>query len=195
MGFLNLGACALLSPSAPDDLKFETISAIDTKTLHAPEQGEVARKTFNPSLGKVLEVKFSSRGNILKYKQNWGDTYIWAVACRDWKDLGKMEQDSSGGYHPVGPLGMQASSVYWNDINVFNKFAENGPQGTEPFIYHFYIDVRRKSKYQPHASYDLNTNADDVCFQITSAEMFRQGAKTNVVTIPKEAIVTALTSQ
>src|SRR5579863_4892429 len=179
----SLGACAVLSPSAPGDLKFGSVSVVDTKTLRAPDQGDVERHTYNPLLGKVLEVKFSSNDNILEYKKGWGDTYIWTVACRDWKDLGKMVQDSSGGYVPSGLLGMETSSVYWNDADVFNSFAENGPIGTGPFVYHFYIDISRKVKNQPQAGYDLGANAEDVCFQITSAQLVRPGAKTNIVTI------------
>jgi len=87
---------------------------------------------------------------------------------------------------------METSSVYWQNIDVLNYLETRMPEETgQPFNYQFYVDISRKD-YQPPASYDLSKNAEDVCFQIHSAEMLSSGATTNVVTIPKEAIAAAL---
>lgn len=192
LGSCSLGACAVLSPSAPGDLKFVSTSVVDTNTLSAQEQGDIGRNKFNSLPRKVLEVKFSSNDNLVEDRKGWNDTYIWTVACRDWKNHNQLVQNSSGGYVPAGPLDMGTSSVYWNDVDIIQMYEKRGPEGTGPFTYHFYIDISKKSEYQPHASYDLRANAEDVCFQITSAEMVRPGAKTNIVTIPKVAIASAL---
>ncbi len=190
---LGLGACAFVPPSAPDDLKFVSIKAVDSRSLPASIQHDIGRYKFNQQPRKIMEVTFSSNNNIVEYRNQWGDTYLTAVACREWDGVGKSEKDASSGYVYAGPLGMGTSSVYWQNIDVLNPLEKNTPAVKEqPFAFRFYVDVNRKSEYQPHASYDLRTNAEPICFQITSAEMTNTGAKTNIVTIPKEAIAAAL---
>jgi hypothetical protein len=187
-----LAACSLLSPSAPSDLKFISVDTVDTTTLPAWEQADISKVHYNPLPRKVLEVRFSSNSNLVEDGKNWNNTNILTVACRDWKDRYKFIQGPSGGQIPAGPIGMETSTVYWNNIDVFDNFRSETLEGAKPFIYHYYIDIHKKSTYRPEASYDLNVNPQDVCFQITSAEMFRPGAHTNVIVIPKDAIAAAL---
>lgn len=188
-GFLNLGACAFLPVTAPNDLKLDSVSLIDTKNLSPSEQRDISSYKFNSLPRQVLKVKFTSNSNLVEQRKNWNDTYIQTAACRDWKDIGKMVQDSSGGYVPAGPIGMATSSVYWKSIDVLNIIGGEELPGKEAFVYHFYMDIIRQDY---RAGYDLSIKPEDVCFQITSAEMLRRGARTNIVTIPKEAIAMAL---
>lgn len=193
--FLGLGACAFVPPSAPDDLKFVSARAVDSSSLPASIQQDILHYKFNQQPRKILEVTFSSNGNIVEYKKNWGDTYLTAVACGEWAGVGKLQQDASGGYVYAGPLGMGTSSVYWKDIDALSPTAENTLTDKDrPFVYRFYVDISRKSEQQPRAQYDLRLHVEDICFQITSAEMTNTGAKSNIVTIPKEAVAAALTA-
>lgn len=187
--FLTLTGCGLLPPFSPTDLKFYSVSLVGTNTLSLPKQKDISSYNINPMPRKVLEVRFISNIDLIKERKGWRDTYLVSVACRYWKDVGRMIRHSSGGYIPTGPIGMNTSDIYWNEIDVFRTFEKEISSDTAPFVYHFYIDVSRKGDQE---GYDLSNSAEDVCFWVKSAEMLRIGVRTNVVTIPKEAITEAL---
>jgi hypothetical protein len=94
------------------------VSTVDTRSLPAFEQRDIAQNQYNTLPRKVLKVEFSSLENLAEYRKGWGDTYIRAIACRDWADRNRMVQAPGGGYVPRGPPGMDISGVYWNDLNV-----------------------------------------------------------------------------
>jgi hypothetical protein len=184
-----------LSPSAPDDLKFVSIRVVESNKLSDSLQRDIAWYKINQLPRKILDVTFSSMSDITEYRLNWGDTSVISTACQEWDNRNKMEQDSSGGYVYAGPIKMTTSSLFWNDFNVSDYNLQKiliSDSNSPPFAYHFYIDIRRKSEHQPHAEYDLQLQPVDVCFQISSAEVMRPGAKTNVVIIPKDAIAASL---
>jgi hypothetical protein len=191
--------CAFFPPSAPQDLHFESIRPVKTKELPDPIRQKILSFPFVPNQDReVLEVVFTSHEDILSYRKNWANAYIPATGCRDWDGLDKLTQSSSGGYVYEGPLRMEASDVYCGDIDILSREARYRntnctlTQQMSLFYYNFYIDISRKSEYQPRAEYDLRLHAEDVCFGIQSAEFMRLGARSNVVTIPKTAIIEAL---
>ena len=136
-----------------------------------------------------------SKFNIGEFRKDWGDTYVYASDCRQASEQDKLTESTQGGYKYTGPLHMETSSVYWRDIDIIkNPQNISLEQGDYPVTYHFFIDIARNSEFQPLEKYDLRVKAEDVCFQIRSAEMMRMGAKTNMVQIPKGAISAALNS-
>ncbi|HJQ99225.1 MAG TPA: hypothetical protein VJ826_13010 [Candidatus Polarisedimenticolaceae bacterium] len=167
------------APPAPKDLALVSLEVVDTRTLPGRMQDDVTEYRLNSRPRDVVQVKFSSLGNLWEYRNGWGDTYLWTATCREWADVGKMTDG--------GPMGFETSSVYWNSADLLHPSNDGGPSEAGP--YHFFIDINRTGK---NASYDLRDAPEDICFQIVSAEMFRPSAKTNVVTIPKEAISAAL---
>lgn len=177
----NLGACAFF-PTAPQDLEFKSIAVVDTKDLSGLEKSDISNRRFNPVPRKVMLVNFVSKEDFVKSRVNWGDVYLRTAICSN-LTKGVTKKDFSAAGH------LDTSEVYWNDIDVFSYLEESLPSVEEPFVYHFYIDISRENGSK---SYDLASKAEDVCFRITTAEMFHPGAMTNVVTIPQDAIAAAL---
>jgi len=95
LGVLSLGGCAFSAPPAPDDLKFVSIKAVDSNALSDSVQYDIRHHKFNTLPRKLLEVTFSSEGNISEYRKKWGDTYIETVFCQRWKDKDNALRDSS----------------------------------------------------------------------------------------------------
>jgi hypothetical protein len=193
---LNLNACMFLSPSAPEDLKFVSVNVVSSIELPNLIQLDIA--WYNPTQRKVLDVIFSSMSDITEYRLNWGDTSVISTACQDWANRNKHKETPSGGYEHDGPLRMETSSLFWNDFNVSDNNLGKKlilDTNTPPFYYHFYLDITRRRENQHPAQYNLQLQPVDVCFQISSAEFMRPGAKTNVVIIPKDAIAAALASK
>lgn len=93
-----------------------------------------------------------------------------------------------------------AGSVFQDHRNVLSARALSPEvprpgRHAPPFPYRFYLDISReypRPPLGPQWTYDLRAQPVAVCFQISTTEMFRPSARTNVVEIPAETIRAAL---
>lgn len=178
---INLSACAFF-PAAPQDLQFESVSVVSTESLSASEQLDISSRRFNPFPRKVMSVNFVSNEDFVRHRKNWANPYLRTAVCSDLRQSMTKKDFSAAGH-------LHTSEIYWNDIDVFSYLEESLPSVDELFVYHFYIDISRENGSK---SYDLASKAEDVCFRIITNEMLSSDAKTNVVTIPQDAIAAAL---
>lgn len=205
---LALAACAFLPSHAPTDLRFEAARAILSKEANVDVQ------RYNHKSVPVLEVSFSSGSDLFEFANDNDNIGYSALACSDWQKNEEYNKriSETGSSVKAGPyvalMNNVAYDVYYGDIPVkndaeamrrYNALPEV-EKSKRPLMYQIYLDVRREpytghlaANVQSPPTYDLQKNPEDVCFHIGGGRMWIGGATpSNIVTIPKEAIATAL---
>lgn len=97
--------------------------------------------------------------------------------------------------HPNDNAVLSEVRIYFRDQQVSGnaEILNPGPSGL--FTYSTYIGVARQAvtpSNPPEVSYDLRQHPEDIFFYVSGGNTSPFGFKSNVVTLPKEAIATAL---
>lgn len=159
------------------DIRAPLVAATETMVGHqlrtAPEQGERPHR-------QLVRVEFSSDVDLvdLAYKRK-ADVAAWSFFC------GTDNRNTS-----IGP-----PTVYHLGKPLYKDYpAGDAPPSPRSREYYFYFNVARrpspKSK-PPEPGYDLEHSPQDICFYLTAAGSWWFNLKSNVVTIPRDAIARA----
>lgn len=209
---LGVGACAFFPPSAPNDLKLESLRVIDLKD--APEIVRRDIERFNNHPRKVLQISFSSSQDLIAFARNNDNVGYDVLFCREWEKREKYNakvQESGSTVNAGPPVNLMNAStdIYLGGIPVnsnaetierYNALSEK-QKTARPLVYQAYADFKQEpytgrlasGVIQP-APYDLQQHPEDICLQVGGWRMaIGEGTPSNIVTIPKEAIAAALT--
>jgi hypothetical protein len=207
---LFAGACALVPPRAPDDLKFESLSIIDLRDTPEPVRHDIAQFDDHPR--RVMKVSFSSKYDLISFAQHTDTVGYDALACREWENHQKynMRVKETGSTLNAGPTTnlMNASLyIYSGEIPIGNdqkmmelESASLKNQKGERVVYQAYLDVPYRGRLAPEitqsARDDLQRYPEDICLQMGGGRMWT-GAESasNIVIIPRDDIAAALKTQ
>jgi len=179
---LWVAGCAT-APEPPQDLRLRSVRVIDAR-----DHPLYAGWTVETPLAHVLDVTYSSDADLLAYGGWVGLPYLQNVlnACPRGE--------------PSAALGTFADAAYWSELDR----ERNGPYAFDyaayrsdwpydgSYVYHAYALIAADSNTASgDYAHDLQKSPEDLCLSVTFTD-FRDEEHSNVVIIPREAVVTAL---
>jgi hypothetical protein len=180
--------CALIPLTAPQDLTFVSVREITLDEL--PIRDKLQFPPVPGSFTHLLDVTLSSSTTNLLQTELY---YTMETSCADLR---------AGPGHTEHYIYAHTVGIYWHDVDVLGSFKHrkspeldqllNRIKAESPYIYQLYLTDGNR----PDISFQ--NIQDDLCFSVRAENtlpVFEQGGSTNIVRIPREAIIAAVSAR
>lgn len=182
----------LFKPSDPDDLQFVSVIVEPAQAAN-----QTADRTDSGLSNDNLTITFSSRVNLMQFMSgNYDFRYHDVAPCADWHE-GRLTHASRFKTDP---------DIYWRDTPIEARAKAGILPESDSELYYYRVRVAADNrpfpkltgnyygKGAPRLSYDLRAEPQDICLIIYGSQYFGPSFETNIVKIPRDAIVKAFQS-
>lgn len=191
--YVTILAVQLAGCTSVDDLSLVAVRTIEVEDVSPLIKKDI--RYLNKDTQQVLELTFSTVVDLVELENHYDNMYHSFSICTEDNQINENKTIKASLHMSHGStiFGSRAQSNSMDDRRELNVL------GKEPYKAYFTISrapykVKLLAGDQPPFSYDLRIKAADICFQIGGGDMWTgMHFRSNVLFIPKERIVSALT--